>query len=119
MNVLITGYRNFNDYSYFSKIMDSILSIQSGSITLIHGGATGADALAQRYGKERGITTISVPADWSKGRSAGPIRNQKMIDIYKPSLVIGFISPDSKGTLDCLERCSKSQSIKVIYRVYI
>lgn len=119
MNVLITGYRYFNDYPYFHKVLDSILSIQSGSITLIHGGATGADTLAERYGKEKGITTVSMPADWSKGRSAGPIRNQKMIDTYKPSLVIGFISQDSKGTLDCLDRCDKSQSVEVIYRVYI
>lgn len=46
-----------------------------------------------------------MPADWLKhGKAAGPIRNQKMIDDFLPHRVVAFLHPDSRGTVDTIER---------------
>ena len=63
-----------------------------------------------------GFRVESFPAKWDLyGRAAGPIRNQEMLDVGKPSLVVYFHSDlkDSKGTKDMVERATKS-GIEVI-----
>ena len=48
---------------------------------------------------------IVFPAEWDKyGVSAGPIRNQKMIDEGKPDLVFAF--PGGRGTTDMIRRAA-------------
>jgi acyl-CoA synthetase (NDP forming) len=49
----------------------------------------------------------SFPANWKKhGKSAGPIRNQLMLDVGKPDLVIAF--PGGSGTADMIRRARKA-----------
>jgi hypothetical protein len=43
------------------------------------------------------------PADWSFGKSGGPVRNQKMVDAGA-DVCLAFPLPDSTGTVDCMER---------------
>jgi hypothetical protein len=70
---------------------------------IIHGGATGADTLAQAYANDRVIPTLVFKADWDKyGRAAGPKRNAAMLKQGKPDLVIAF--PGGKGTADMVRR---------------
>ena len=53
------------------------------------------------------------PADWKKyGKSAGPLRNQRMIDEGKPDLVVAF--PGGVGTADMISR-AKAYNISVLY----
>jgi ABC-type sugar transport system substrate-binding protein len=73
---------------------------------LINGGCHGADQLARNWAKKFGVTQETYPADWSKGRIAGPIRNQEMIDRGKPDLVIAF--PGGKGTADMVRRAREA-----------
>ena len=48
-------------------------------ISIITGGANGADKLAERLAKEKGIRCEVIKADWrTHGRTAGPIRNHNM-----------------------------------------
>lgn len=50
-------------------------------------------------------------ADWkTHGRAAGPIRNQRMIDEWKPTLVIAFAG--GRGTADMIRR-AKAAGIEV------
>ena len=78
--LLIAGTRTYEDYEQFSFVTDNALNNHSAEDTvIISGGATGADALAERYAKERNIEMIVMPADWNKyGKSAGPMRNRAM-----------------------------------------
>jgi hypothetical protein len=76
-------------------------------ITVISGGCRGADTLAVLAAKELGFDFRVYPANWSKyGKSAGVRRNQAMIDIEKPILVIVFHDDidNSKGSKDMLKR---------------
>jgi hypothetical protein len=74
---------------------------------IIEGGARGADCLAREWGREHGVKVVTVPADWAThGKAAGPIRNQRMIDDFKPDLVLAFAG--GKGTSDMVRRAERA-----------
>jgi hypothetical protein len=62
--------------------------------------------MAGEFGDRIGVQTVAVMADWSIGRKAGPIRNQRMLDEHKPDLVVAF--PGGRGTADMVRRARKS-----------
>ena len=46
---------------------------------IVSGGAHGADAMAERYAKERGYHLVVFEAEWERlGKKAGPARNEQM-----------------------------------------
>ena len=68
---------------------------------IIHGKATGADALADQWAKKRSIAIESYPADWvTYGKAAGPLRNKQMLTQGKPDLVLAF--PGGAGTANMI-----------------
>lgn len=70
---------------------------------LIHGAARGADTLAAEWAAARGVTAEAYPANWDlHGRSAGPIRNRRMLRKGKPDVVIAF--PGGAGTADMIRQ---------------
>lgn len=79
---------------------------------LINGAAKGADRHALQWALRKGLTINSFCPDWKKlGKAAGPIRNQQMIDIGKPDLVVAF--PGGAGTADMVQR-AKAANIEVM-----
>ena len=98
---LVVGSRTFNDYSCMCKVLDHLLQNKK-EITIVSGGARGADNLAEQYAKEHGYDLKVFPADWNKyGKSAGYKRNTQMhefIALHKNRGVIAFWDGSSKGT---------------------
>lgn len=81
-------------------------------ITIIAGGAKGADSAAIDFAVCSFCDFEEYKADWKKhGRSAGPIRNQRMLDEGKPDLVVAF--PGGKGTAHMV-KIAKAAKIKVL-----
>lgn len=120
MRLLVTGDRRWRDASYINVVLDDVHRYL-GIDVLIEGCATGADELAgdhdahQRqdywvprgWAKQRGIPGEHYPADWKHlGRGAGPIRNETMLRMARPDMVIAFHKSirESKGTRDMVER---------------
>lgn len=102
MKVLVCGGRDFDDYSKVCEVLDGI--DQGHVITqIVHGAARGADRLANQWAFARGVPVNAFAANWeSEGRAAGPIRNQRMLDLGKPDLVVAF--PGGRGTADMVSR---------------
>lgn len=72
-----------------------------------HGGATGADDKAGVWAKANGIPVQVFPANWKQeGKKAGPLRNQRMLDQFKPDAVVAF--PGGRGTADMIKRAIDS-----------
>lgn len=113
MKVLVCGGRDYADEIFLFIALDSIHK-EIPITTLIHGAARGADTMAASWAWSRKIKVIAYPADWEhNGSSAGPLRNQKMLDENKDlDLVIAF--PGGVGTRDMINRAEKD-GIKVIY----
>ena len=106
--VLICGDR---DYKHEQKIFDYIQALNPLEDIIIHGNARGADASASTAAKLFGFAIIGFPAQWNKyGKSAGPIRNQQMLDEGKPDLIVYFHDniKKSKGTKDMVSRAEKA-----------
>lgn len=99
--VLIYGSRDWIDSN---AIRDVVLSLPEDA-WVVHGGATGADALAHKWARARGLRVEIHRAGWKRhGRAAGPIRNQAMADSGL-TRAYGFRRGEvSKGTDDMTAR---------------
>jgi hypothetical protein len=105
MRVLVCGGRNYcgmDEDEHVYMMLDKIHR-QTPITKLIEGGAAGVDTTARRWAGERAINRVTVHADWAAyGRAAGPLRNQRMLDEFTPSLVVAF--PGGSGTADMVAR---------------
>lgn len=72
----------------------------------------GADWQAHRWAQSTGVPTDPYPADWDRfGRAAGPLRNQRMVDVLsgvRHGLVAAFPVGSSAGTMDCVRRAERA-----------
>jgi hypothetical protein len=107
--VLVTGGRDFDDEP--DLLLHSALALVEQlcfeahlEMAVVQGGARGADAVARSWAMENHIMLYNEQAKWFlHGLSAGPRRNQLMIDKHKPDICIA--APGGAGTADCVERC--------------
>ena len=76
MKTIIAGGRDYLDYPALCAACHSC----GWTVTeVVSGGATGVDALGERWGRENGIPVTVMKAEWSRwGKMAGPLRNRKM-----------------------------------------
>lgn len=107
MVILVCGGRDYSDYGQVEYVLEEVCGWSINAPRIVQGGARGADSLARRWAKENGVTCDTVPAEWDKyGQAAGPLRNQKMLDEFKPTQ--GVVFPGGRGTLDMLTRLFKA-----------
>ena len=117
MRVLVCGGREFANAPLIWRVLNNVnawairergtgircLIDGAQQKTLADGTTVGADYWANQWAKATGTTEERYPADWKGyGRSAGPKRNQRMLDEGKPDLVIAF--PGGRGTADMIRR---------------
>lgn len=110
MLLLVCGSRDVVDDKVVYYCLDRLVANESLSqITVMTGGARGADDIANRWGCDRGLTTRVVPALWDVyGKKAGYERNERMLQAG-PDLAFGFFQKrQTKGTLDMLQRCKNA-----------
>jgi hypothetical protein len=92
--VLVCGSRDWRDGE---AIKHALMRLPLGT-TVMHGGARGADRLADTIASGLGFDVREYPADWKGlGRSAGAMRNLAMLD-EGPDLVLAFWKDGSRGT---------------------
>lgn len=106
--VLVTGGRDFTTRAFLDAALDRYRQ-EHGVALIIHGGARGADALAGRWAQASGVPFVVMPAHWQAaalGKAAGPIRNQWMLDLLHPDVVIAF--PGGVGTRDMVARARRA-----------
>ena len=106
IRLLVCGGRGFRDWDLLSRTLANIRAAEPIA-RIIHGGADGADRLADRWAVENGVPVSLYLPDWDNlGRAAGPRRNQYMLDDGKPHRVIAF--QGGRGTADMIRRAKKA-----------
>jgi len=107
MRLLVAGGRNYKDRERVFSEIDSI-ALNCDDLIIIHGSCpTGADNFADEWALENGVPCDAYPAEWQRyGRSAGPRRNQLMIDQGKPDMALLF--PGGRGTKNMFDRLVKA-----------
>lgn len=105
MRVVVTGGRTYQYASRVSAALDAIHAV-TPITALAHGGAYGADAMAEGWGEAAGVEVVSYAADWVRyGLAAGPMRNRWMLGDFRPDLVVAF--PGGPGTAHCVREARK------------
>lgn len=108
VRLLVTGGRDYADREHVWSALDRVHARRPVAL-LIHGGATGADALADEWARARGVDVLVFPARWREyfngpvDRGAGPRRNADMVRNGRPDGAVAF--PGGAGTADCVRRC--------------
>lgn len=111
MRVIVCGSRDFDDWRRLREALD-YWHTREPFTALAHGDYRGADRLADSWGELRAVPTVPFPAAWkAHGASAGPRRNRKMLNEFKPDLVIAF--PGGDGTADMCE-IARAAGVRVV-----
>lgn len=113
MRILITGSRTWTDKV---TVADAIRQawIDFGKpyrVTVVHGGARGADYIAGVFAKRMNFDVEVHALDddsWNKyGKAAGPKRNKEMVD-KGADICLAFIKNESNGATMCMELAEKA-----------
>jgi len=116
IRVIVTGGRDYTDRAAVARALRHLAALYihgalPEEITLVHGGAPGADRLAAEEAGKLGWTVEPHPADWdTHGTAAGPIRNKEMVSLGAHYLV-AFAG--GTGTKNC-RRLALNAHIPVI-----
>jgi hypothetical protein len=111
MKAVVAGGRFFDDEEMLFDVMDS-LKKRFDIKSICHGAASGADTLAGKWAKLRGVPVKEFPAQWAKfGRSAGPRRNLQMLKEFNPDILVAF--PGGTGTKDMIEK-ARAAKIQIV-----
>jgi predicted Rossmann fold nucleotide-binding protein DprA/Smf involved in DNA uptake len=111
MKTIVAGTRTFNDYELLKDMLARF------DITeVVSGGARGADALGERWAKERGLPLHRFPADWNRyGKAAGPRRNRLMAE--NAQALVAFWDGESRGTKHMIDVATELGLEVVIVRI--
>ena len=114
MRLLVCGSRDWKDRE---AIRAKLLELRPELV--IHGAHwSGADKIAADLCLELGIPQQPYPARWrDSGRSAGPRRNQQMLNEGRPDQVLAFhLQKRQRGTDDMVHRAHMlGLPIKVVW----
>lgn len=112
MRMLVCGGRDYDDRDHVWNTLCRIDAERGPISVVVHGCATGADNEGMLWAQALDRKHAPFQADWRlHGKAAGPLRNQRMIDEGRPSLVVAF--PGGRGTADMVRR-AKAAKIPVI-----
>lgn len=112
MKTIIAGSRDISNEDFLTALYKCPFLAEI--TVVISGTARGADKYGESWAEWKNIPIIRMPADWSKGRSAGHIRNSEMNEIGDSCIVIwdGY-SPGSKGMINLVKHNEKMEHIFV------
>ncbi len=126
MRIIIAGGRDFSDYELLEKTLDDFIAPLAPyyDITIISGGAGGADRLGEQYAKRRFLECLVFEPMWPLyGRGAALRRNQDMAmyaagyDCDRGAL-IAFWNGKSRGTAHMIE-CAKKVHLETHIVSYV
>jgi hypothetical protein len=106
--VMVSGSRNWVDTDLIYKELDKLLTTFPGKLILIHGGASGADDIANSWAKVNNVPVEVFMPKWEElGKKAGALRN---IEMVKSGVDTGlaFMIDNSPGTSHAISLFKKS-----------
>jgi len=105
--LLVTGGRDYKNWEHVDRVLREI-----DPRCIVHGGATGADSMADTWAKANGVPCFKCDANWDVyGMDAGGLRNGWMIEFVKVELVVAF--PGKSGTENMVRQAKKAGGIDI------
>lgn len=110
MRLLVCGSRTYTNKEVIRQVVKDL-----DPDTIISGGAKGADSLAEEVADELGIYCEVYLAEWDKyGKSAGPRRNERMLRLGKPDMVVAFFDKERTRGTSHMVRIAREAHIPVL-----
>lgn len=107
MKLAVVGSRTGFNREFVNRILNEFFERYPSITSIVSGGARGVDRFAEEWAAGR-LPVIIIKPDWRKyGKSAGAIRNQKIIDACDH--VLAFWDGQSKGTKITLDMALKAE----------
>lgn len=102
--IIVCGGRSYSDQIKVFETLSDLERNFEEPLCVRHGGATGADQLADQWARIHQRSVEPVLAQWNKyGRGAGPRRNYRMLTMEPlPRLIVAF--PGGRGTADMVKQ---------------
>lgn len=98
--VLVTGSRDWEHPLRIDIELDRIWHAYP-YLVVVHGGARGADQMAEQWARAHAVPTEVHQAYWGiDGKMAGRLRNQRMVDLGA-GVCLAFIRDHSRGATHC------------------
>lgn len=93
------------------------INLETGEVppvTIISGGAQGADALGKAYAERTGCAYKEYKPNWTAyGKAAGQVRNRKIIE--RADIVLALWDGRSKGTAGALRHAKRlNKRVRVV-----
>jgi hypothetical protein len=113
LRILVTGSRHWTNRHVIAEaikkaVADSGRTIDDEDVIVVHGGAPGADKIADSVAFRLAYQVEAHPADWeTHGAAAGPIRNAEMVALGADVCLAFPIGP-SRGTRGCMALAEKA-----------
>ena len=105
MRILVCGGRDYKDKD---KVFSTLQRVHEDRCidSIVHGGCSGADSIADDWAKINGIHRIQCPANWEfyKGY-AGPHRNKFMATLGIQGAIAFTGGNGTRGMVSILEGC--------------
>lgn len=118
--VLVTGSRDWTLWMTLETALEVELTLARAAgerLVVVHGGARGADAMADIWAVRNGVAVERHPARWRMGGVynpyAGLVRNREMVKAGA-DVCLAFIRSGSRGATHCAQ-LAKEAGIRVEY----
>lgn len=106
MIVIVTGSRIWPTFLTIWQVLDAY-----APTLVVHGGADGADGMAESWCKGRQVDSHAVRAKWGQrpdiDYGAGHARNRRMLELYPGALVVAFPHGKAAGTRGCMAQAER------------
>lgn len=110
MRLAIVGSRDFAT----PEMVSLFISLLPLDTVIVTGGARGVDSWAEAAARERGLSTLIIPAQWSRfGKSAGMRRNAEIVK--ESHAVVAFWDGASHGTRRTMTRAWRDSKPTLIF----
>ena len=110
MRILITGSRDWTNIETISAAIMGAAEADGCTpdmVTIVHGGAIGADSMAAEYAEKNGYNIEEHPVVWRPygiyNPRAGLARNSDMVNLGADAC-LAFIRNGSRGASDCARK---------------
>lgn len=110
----VVGYRHFDDYDRLCRELTAVARLYGVPDRVVSGGATGADALAERWAREQKVPlTVHKP----KAFTAKELLARNTLIVRDSAIVVAFVHKDSRGTWDTVRKARKAKRIVIVVPV--
>jgi hypothetical protein len=109
VRILVTGSRDWDQWDTIVNAIEWVSKdVSFDQVTVVHGGAHGADSMADEIARGSGVKVEIHYADWKwHGARAGLIRNQEMVDAGA-DVCLAFIKNNSRGASHCANAAERA-----------